>query len=165
MSATPAPPPVRPSLGPTSTPAVTASLEPAELAALQEVLAGEHAIVWAYGTLGPRLGGTDEERARSLLATHQVLREVARAQVLAAGGRPVAAEAAYTLPLQPADPATAAQLAQLVEERLAEVYADLVAAAVDQQLRAQGVGGVVDATLRAASWGMTETAFPGLPER
>lgn len=156
---------MRASVGPTITPAVTASLDPPSLQALQLVLAGEHAVVWAYGALGPHLDDAGQDRARELLVTHQATREVVRAELIGAGGDPVAAEPAYAVPILPRDPTTAAQLAALVEERLAAVYADLVAATSELRLRTLGVDEVVESTLRAASWGPTETTFPGLPER
>lgn len=154
-----------PSLGPTTTPTTTASLDAASLAALQQVLAGEHAVIWAYGALGPHVDPTAEDRVRALLVAHQTTREAVRADIVGGGGRPVAAEPAYALPIVPRDATTAAQLAALVEERLAAVYADVVAAGPEPALRTRGVDGVIVSALRAASWGPTETTFPGLPER
>lgn len=156
---------MRHSDGPTTTPTVTSSLDPAAMTALQQLLAGEHAVVWAYGALGPRLDEAGEELARSLLVAHQRNREAVRAQVIGAGGQPVVAEPAYALPITPTDPNAAARLAGLVEERLAAVYADLVASATDVDLRWQGVAGVVQSAVRAALWGLTGTTFPGLRSR
>lgn len=154
-----------PHVGPTTIPTTAATLDESTLDALGQVLAGEHAVIWAYGALGPHLDKTGEDRVRALLVMHQASRQGVRAAVLGAGGEPVAAEPAYALPIVPTDQTTASQLAGLVEERLAAVYADLVAATRDRGLRTRGVSGVVESMLRAASWGPTETRFPGLPER
>lgn len=164
-TAVPAVPTVAPPLGPTTSPLVTASLPAATVDALQAVLAGEHAVCWAYGSLGPHLGDEDEGRARSLLVGHQFVRDAVRAQVVGAGAEPVVAQPAYDLPIVPIDPGTAAALANLVESRLAAVYGDLVAGTSDAKLRAQGADGLTECVLRAQSWGTTATTFPGLPER
>lgn len=153
------------SVGPTTTPRVTSSLPPVAVEALQQVLAGEHAVVWAYGTLGPRLGPSGAGRARRLLDAHEDRRDAVRAQLVGAGVQPVVAEPAYDLPADPVDAVAAAELAGLVEERLAAVYADLVAATDDTDLRTQAVVGVVDNAVRAQSWAPIATTFPGLPER
>lgn len=152
-------------LGPTATPRVTGAIRPKAVDALQQVLAGEHAVVWAYGALGPRLDEAGSARALELLRAHEHRRDAVRAQLVGAGVQPVVAEPAYDLPADPVDAATAAQLASLVEERLAAVYADLVAATGDSQLRTDGVTGLVDSAVRALSWAPVPTTFPGLPER
>lgn len=157
------PPVLPPSLGPTTTPLVTGAVRPDAVDALQQVLAGEHAVVWAYGTLGPRLA--DPARALTLLVQHQQRRDAVRAQLVGAGAQPVVAEPAYDLPIDPLDPASASELAALVEERLAAVYGDLVAASDDPDLRTQAVTGLVESAVRARSWAPIATTFPGLPER
>lgn len=162
-AATSAVPP--PSLGPTTTPLVTGAVQPDAVDALQQVLAGEHAVVWAYGTLGPRLSDPEAERAFALLILHQQRRDAVRAQLISAGAQPVVAEPAYDVPVDPVDPASAAELAALVEERLAAVYGDLVAASEDPDLRTQAVSGLVHSAVRAQSWAPIGTTFPGLPER
>jgi hypothetical protein len=164
-SAAPAPPPAAPDLGPTTTPVATTTLDAGTSAALNTVLAGEHAVVWAYGALGPRLDEAGEEQARELLVVHERARDAVRAVVLGGGGTPVAAEPAYLLPADPVDPATAAAIARGIEERLAAVYGDLVAATADAAVRTIGVTGLLDCALRARSWGPTDTTFPGLTER
>jgi hypothetical protein len=152
--------PVEPTVAPTAGPA----LDPTELAALQAVLSGEHAAVWAYGVLGPR-AGTGMDQARNLMLEHARTRDDLRRIVVEAGGEPVPAEPAYALPIEPVDPTSAAQLAALVEDRLAAVYADLVAAALDPRLRSLAVTGVITCTDRVVTWRGTVSAFPGMPER
>jgi hypothetical protein len=136
---------------------------------LMPVLAGEHAVVWAYGVVGPLLAGDDQQRARDLLVAHQRTRDQLRASILAAGGNPPAAEPAYELPVRPTDAASARALAADVEGRLAAVYADLVAASsadsANPDQRQLGVDGMITAALRATDWGAPSVAFPGQPER
>src|SRR6187549_2657296 len=97
--------------GPTATPTATTELPEAAIAALQAVLAGEHAAVWSYGVLGPRAGEGREDLARSLLLAHATTRDDLRALLVGAGAIPVAAEPAYALPIAPTDPASSAELA------------------------------------------------------
>jgi hypothetical protein len=132
---------------------------------LVPVLAGEHAVIWAYGVIGPLLDGDDQDRARTLLVEHERARDQLRARIVAAGGDPPVAEPAYELPTQPADSAGAHALAAEVEARLAAVYADLVAAATDAAEREIGVRGIATAALRSYDWGGSSGPFPGLPER
>jgi hypothetical protein len=84
--------------------------------------------------------------------------------LVGAGATPVAAEPAYALPIEPTDAASAAELAATLEERLAAVYADLVAATNRLSLRSLGVDGVVTAARRLAQWRGSAPPLPGLPE-
>jgi hypothetical protein len=128
------------------------------------VLAAEHAMVWAYGTLGGRLPDDEQDRARTLLVAHERTRDSLRAALLAVGGTPPVAEAAYELPFELTDAASARRLAAQIETRLAAVYADLVAADARADLRQRAVPGLTAAALRAQSWGAPVIAVPGLPQ-
>lgn len=132
---------------------------------LAPVLAGEHAVVWAYGVLGPLLNDDDQDRARNLLVAHQRTRDALRVRILADGGDPPVAQPAYDLLLHPTDDATARAVAAQLESRLAAVYADLVAAAKTQPDRQTGVDGVATCAQRSTAWSGRGEAFPGLPER
>jgi hypothetical protein len=132
--------------------------------AMQAALAGEHAVVWAYGVLGPRAGDGLEELARSTLLAHAAARDALRSMLVGAGTTPVAAEPAYQLPVQPTDPVSAAELAAVLEERLAAVYGDLVAATTRNVFRSHAIDGLVTAASRVAQWRGSAPALPGLPE-
>jgi hypothetical protein len=149
----------------TGTPAATTGVtpDPAAADALTPVLAAEHAMVWAYGTLGGRLPDDEQDRARTLLVAHERARDTLHAAILAAGGTPPVAEAAYELPFELTDAASARRLAAEIETRIAAVYATLVAASPRADLRHTGVTGLTAAALRAQSWGAPVVAFPGLP--
>ncbi|MBM7786881.1 ferritin-like domain-containing protein [Tenggerimyces flavus] len=140
--------------------------EQQELDALQAALEGEHASVWAYGVLGPRLGRKSEEAlALSMYGAHRVLRDSLAALVQARGSEPAAAAASYTLPFEVDDRASARTLALRIEERSADLYGDLVAAATTPELRAKAATALAGAELRRLQWGGTPHAFPGMPER
>lgn len=143
----------------------TASGSPSIAAALAPVLAAEHTVVWAYGTLGSRLPAAEQDKARTLLVAHERARDSVRDAILAAGGKPPAAKPAYELPFALTDAASARRLAAFVESRLAAVYADLVAAESSLPTRQLGVTGLTTAAVRSYQWGGTPVAFPGLPER
>lgn len=141
------------------------SAAPSAGVALVPVLEAEHVMVWAYGTLGPRLSGDDRDEARTLLIAHERTRDELHAAIRAAGGTPPAARPAYELPFPLTDADSARKLAADIETRLAAVYADLVAAFDAPDTRTRGVTGLVTAVTRARSWGALDVPFPGLPER
>lgn len=156
-----------PEVGPTVAPVPTAPLDGPVVNALQAALAGEHAVVWAYGVLGPRLNDNQQVTARAVLVEHGRSRDRLRTILVGAGAVPVAAEPAYDLPVDPVDAVRGLQLAALLEERLAAVYADLVAATGvtgGPALRTLAVTALVDAARRTAGWRGSAPTFPGLPE-
>ena len=138
---------------------------PAPNDALQSVLAGEYACGYAYGLIGAQLGGAPREHARRDLADHSASRDTLRRLLLSRGVDPAPAAAAYNPPFAVNTPATALRLAALVEDRLALVWADLVASASsagDAELTTLAVAGVAASAVRSSSWSGEAQAFPGL---
>ena len=132
--------------------------------ALQQALSGEHAAIWGYAVVGAHLRGTAQARARAALAAHLARRDRLTAQVAALGATPVGAEPAYALP-RPVRTATDAEvLATDLEEKLAAVWSDVVAA-TRGAVRATAVAALTDAAVRAALWRGGSVPFPGMPER
>ncbi|WP_119729378.1 ferritin-like domain-containing protein [Thermomonospora amylolytica] len=136
--------------------------------ALQGALAAEHAAVYGYGTVGARLDGGDRETARIVMNAHRARRDELAAYISARGARPVAAAAAYRLPVRVASPQTAAQLAAVLEDRALGAYLGL--AGVDEpELRRYAALAMQEAAGRAVAWrraaggSSTVGAFPGLP--
>lgn len=80
------------------------------------------------------------------------------------GGEPVAADPAYALPFAVPDPAAAVRLAAVLEDRVADVYSDLVRAA-EGRLRREAADGLREAAVRAVRWRGSGVPFPGLVER
>jgi len=132
---------------------------------LQLVLAGEYACGYAYGLIGAQLGGDPREHARRDLADHSASRDTIRRLLLSRSVDPVPAAAAYNPPFVVNTPATAVRLAALVEDRLALVWADLVASARnagDAEVATLAVAGVAASAVRSSAWSGTAQAFPGL---
>ena len=75
----------------------------------------------------------------------------------------MAAAAAYALPFEVSDAATAQALAADLEARLAGAYADLVLVATGASRR-DAAAALRESAVRAARWSGTGTAFPGLAE-
>lgn len=138
-------------------------MTPVEIEALQRALAGEHAAVYGYGAAGARLSGSARARARGAYDAHVARRDRLAALLVDAGQVPRAAEPAYELP-RVASPADAESLALGMEERLAVVYGDLVAAA-SGALRELAARTLQETAVRASQWRGASTPFPGLPPR
>ncbi|MFG1999513.1 ferritin-like domain-containing protein [Spirillospora sp. NPDC048911] len=149
----------------------TASLPPARgftLEALQAALASEHAAVYGYGVLGSRLSGGQYEVAQTYWNAHRVQRDSLMALLTARQAKPVAAAAAYRLPVRVTSTRTAAQLATRLEDDLTVAYVGL-AGAQDAQLREQAARAAQESMTSAVRWRttgdlpLTHPAFPGLP--
>jgi len=141
-------------------------MTPAATKALQDMLAGEHAAVYAYGLLGGRLapGTRPQTLATEAYLEHRTRRDDVTALLIEAEADPVAAEPAYELPTAVDTPAQAAAVARRVEDRCSVLYAQVVAAATGGT-RAFGVDALLDAATRALTWGAEPVAFPGVQRR
>jgi len=136
------------------------------LDALQTTLAGEHAALYVYGTLG---GRTSAAAAPDLYAAlregydvHRAQRDTLSRTVRDLGAEPVAAAAAYDLP-DPLDSEIDVQVAaQDLERRCAATYAALVAQTVGDQRR-WAIGALTGAAVRRLALGGDAEAFPGEP--
>ncbi|APE24230.1 MULTISPECIES: DUF4439 domain-containing protein [Streptomyces] len=134
------------------------------LDATQAALAAEHAAVYGYGVVGGRVGAGRRAEATAAYEAHRARRDALRRTVRDLGGTPVVAEAAYALPFRVADPAAAARLAAVLEDRVAGVYSDLVRAAEGPQRR-EAAAALREAAVRAVRWRGSDVTFPGLAER
>jgi Domain of unknown function (DUF4439) len=130
--------------------------------ALQAVLAGEHACVYGYGVLGPHVDERDQAQVRSAYEAHRSRRDALADQVRARSAEPVASLPAYSVPFPVRGDQTATRLAGLLEERLAPLYADLVAAADNQALRETAARALVETAVLSARWTGRTSPFPGL---
>ena len=136
----------------------------AVLAAAQRALAAEHAAIYAYGVAGAFLPGPGRAEARAAQAGHLARRDRLAAQVADLAADPVAPAPVYDLPGPVTDPASAQALVTLVEERLAAVWADVVALP-EVAVREPAALALQESAVRAALWRGASVAFPGLPER
>ncbi|MDI5965312.1 ferritin-like domain-containing protein [Streptomyces sp. SL13] len=135
-----------------------------EVAAAQAALAAEYAAVYGYGVVGARVGTGDRADATAAYTAHRSARDAMRRAVRTLGVDPVAADAGYALPFPVPDAAAAVRLAAELEDRVADAYADLVAAC-DGPLRGEAAACLRDAAVRAVRWRGSGPAFPGMPER
>lgn len=128
--------------------------------ALQAALAGEYAVMYAYGRAGARLA-TQRDEALALLEVHRARRDQMRAWLTESGQEPLPPAPAYDVggPLR-ADRAARALLAR-VELRLIPLYVEVIAEFMgDQQRRAWAIRAVRESALTAQSWGAAGQAFP-----
>ena len=133
--------------------------------ALQAVLAGEHAAVYAFGVVGAQLRpASDEGDAAAAYHLHLARRDLVTAALVAADATPVGSAPAYDLGGPVTSPAAARALAATVELGLCGPYADLVGV-TETAGRSRTADWTSQAALAAVGWGGDPVAFPGLAER
>ena len=141
----------------------------AENAALQAVLAAEHAAVWGYGVVGAALAADARGDAVAGEAAHRDLRDRVAELLDSRGVDPVAAEGGYALPFPVLSAHDAAMLAVTLEDGVSKAWVRLLDQAAQKSTRQLAVDSLAEAELRAVSWrtaaGRTPvtSAFPGLP--
>jgi hypothetical protein len=133
-----------------------------EVAALQGVLAAEHAAIYGYGVAGAMLAGTAQADARTDWVAHQVARDTLEAMLTRLGATPVAASPAYELPFPVASAKSAERLAAFLEEGVTRAYLALVAV-TNPTLRSFGAQAMQTSANRTVAWSGTTVAFPGMP--
>jgi hypothetical protein len=150
-------------------PAKPAPLPGPTLDSLQSALATEHGAVYGYGVLGARLTGSAQQLAQVYWDGHRARRDSLTTFLTEAHARPVAAAAAYKLPVKVTSSRTAAELAAKLEDDLVTAYVGL-SAATDPRLREMAAYSAQEAMTRTVRWrasaGLATTpaaAFPGLP--
>jgi hypothetical protein len=133
------------------------------VAALQAALAAEHAAVYGYGVAGARLRGDARESARTLWDAHRDRRDRLAGWITARRAQPVAAAAAYRLPVKATSERGARLLVAALEDRLATAYLGM-AGADDTRMRTMGAHWMQEAVTRAVRWRGTPpgSAFPGM---
>jgi hypothetical protein len=137
--------------------------EESVLDAVQLVLAGEHAAVYAYGVMGGRSPVAEAGLATRNFVVHRARRDALTAALRAVGAEPVAAEPGYDLPVDVVAAVRTRRVGQQVEDRCSVLYATLVAAApVSTKTRQQAVTALADAGLRLLAWGGAAAALPGV---
>lgn len=139
-------------------------LRDATLKAAQAALAAEHAAVYGYGVAGGRVAADRRAEATAAHHAHRARRDALVRTVRGLGGEPVAADPAYALPFAVPGAAEAVRLAAVLEDRVADVYSDLVRAA-DGPLRRDAADALREAAVRAVRWRGSGVPFPGLVER
>lgn len=139
--------------------------ERATVAALQDVLAAEHAAVYVYSVLGAQTSQSAQPelygRITSAFLTHRARRDQLIAMIGGLGADPVAAQAAYDVPadLSATDRVTAAALR--LERGCAATYAYAVASTTGHR-RSWATTALLDAAAREIGFGGSPQTLPGL---
>lgn len=147
-----------------STGAQGATVAADEVAALQSMLAAEHAALWLYGLLGARTSASENAalyRTFSLgYAAHQTQRDQLVVMIAASGASPVAAAASYRPPSPLASTIDLQQAGHEVEERCSATYAAAVAPTLGEQ-RSWAIDALAAAALRQLNLGGAPQVLPG----
>jgi hypothetical protein len=134
--------------------------------ALLAALAGEHAAIYAYGTIGARLDSKTAPQARAAEAAHRNRRDALLLRLTRDGVTPPPTPPAYALPFPVTNRASALRLAVQVEERTAGLWRAALAqtSGVD---RRQALDALTDCAVRgtrlrrAAGTTPVTVPFPG----
>ena len=128
------------------------------------MLAAEHAVVYGYGVGRRRACRADRRRARAGWTAHRRPARPAGGLIAGRGWTPVPRRRPTRCPHRCASAGDAVALLAVLEERLADVWADAVGR-LTGALRGLAAAGLADAAVAGARWRGTSLAFPGLPER
>ena len=135
--------------------------------ALQATLAAENAAVFAYGELGGRVSASAAPSAaaalRAAYGVHRERRDHLRTLISQRGGEPTPPAPAYQVPADSRRTPQLLAVARSLEERAAEVYAQLVAASVGDTRR-WAIAALEDAAVRGLGFGSGAETFPGAPD-
>jgi hypothetical protein len=131
-----------------------------EVDALNAVLGGEYAAIYAYGVIAAHLTGAEEKRALAVMADHRQQRDKLRAAITEQGGTPVAAAALYELPAEVTSAKQARDLAGLIEDRLSGLWAAAAAAGSGERRTAASLVSI-NCSVRSTSWTGEAPVWPG----
>lgn len=140
-----------------------------EQQALREALDAEYAAVYAYGLIAAHTSPEQRRTVNEHTAGHRARRDATADLLLSGGGDAPPAEPAYTVPVEVTDPASAAQLAIVVETDTAVAWRAVVERAATETTRRTGVEALTESAGRRAAWQASAgiapatTAFPGRP--
>jgi hypothetical protein len=142
---------------------------------LEPLLAAEHAAIYGYGIAGAALVKAQAPlemlgAVRGGFDAHRQTRDQLTDAIAAGGGTPPPAEAAYQLPFDVTDSASALRLLTVLEDRVSAVAAYAVSqsdgtarSAAAYELSASAVRATRLRRLLGAPAGQLATPFPGLP--
>ena len=137
----------------------------AAVAALQDVLAGEHAAVYVYSVLGAQTSESAQaslfDRLSSAFVVHRQRRDALIDTIAALGSEPVAADPAYQVPADLGSPAKVARVALGIERGCAATYAYGVANTTGAN-RSWCTAALLDAATREIGFGGSPQTLPGL---
>lgn len=114
-----------------------------DIAALNSVLAIEHAVIYDLTVAGAQLGVTARREIRQRYDEHRVHRDELQDEVTRLGGRPLLTEPAYRLPGPVGGKSTMATI-ELVERAAASAYHEVIGVMQDARARKVCVESFVD---------------------
>ena len=120
--------------------------------ATQDALGAEHAALWVYGLVSAFLPGDYENALREGSTAHRERRDATELLLSGAGQSPRSAEAAYVLPEDVTDEASALAVLVVVEQDTTVAWRAVLERTDDKTLRAAGLAGLTDAAVRATRW-------------
>lgn len=136
-----------------------------EVAALQDVLAAEHAAVYVLAVLGAQTSQSRQpslyDQVSSAFIVHRIRRDELIATLEGLGAEPVAAEAAYRVPTDLSTSALIEATALRIERGCAAAYAYAVANTTGAR-RAWQTAALLDAAAREIGFGGVPETLPGL---
>ncbi|MGW1741907.1 ferritin-like domain-containing protein [Nocardia sp. NPDC001965] len=141
----------------------------AEQQALRDALDAEYAAVYAYGLIAAHTSPEQRRTVNEHTAGHRARRDATADLLTAGGGDAPPADPAYTVPVEVTDPASAAQLAVLVETDTAVAWRAVVERATTANTRRTAVEALTESAGRRAVWqaatgiAPATVAFPGRP--
>lgn len=141
-----------------------------QLGALQNVLASEHATIWAYGVIGSRISAGYLPAVTDADNRHRAMRGAIEDAVRALGGEPVPSKPGYSLPTLLTDDTSALNLAAALEESMAQQWRYCIGAQgpTDPAFRELCVDGLRSTASAALAWRRQldptalPPAFPGI---
>jgi uncharacterized protein DUF4439 len=120
--------------------------------ATQDALGAEHAARWVYGLVSAFLPGDYDNALLEGANAHRERRDATELLLSGAGQSPRSAEAAYVLPEEVTDEASALAALVVVEADATVAWRAVLERTDDKTLRAAGLAGLTDAAVRAARW-------------
>jgi hypothetical protein len=140
------------------------------VAALQAVMAAEHAALWAYGLVAA-YDPTASDTVTTMITSHQAVRDTAANLIVSGGATPVGPAPAYRTPAPVTDAKSALALALTIESDCAVAWRSVIGHTSDSSLRGTALSALTDCAMRMVTWRQTAkdavvtVPFPGDPER
>ncbi|MFB9908185.1 ferritin-like domain-containing protein [Allokutzneria oryzae] len=137
------------------------------VSAVQQALAAEHAVEWAYGLASAFLPSSSDNAIREGETAHRAKRDAVERLLRDAGATPVPAEPSYQPPQPVTNQASAAGLLASAEADAAAAWHGVLERCDEESLRRTALDGLTAAAVRTTRWrkvaGLTPatTPFPG----
>ncbi|WP_123023679.1 ferritin-like domain-containing protein [Mycolicibacterium stellerae] len=132
----------------------------ADVAALFDAVATEHAVIYGYGLVSAHSTPDDNDLVAAAMSEHRERREAAIEMLAARGADPPLPAAGYQVPMQVDNPTDAANLAVRMEEDSSVAWRAVVEQATSTQQRAFAVTALTQTAVTAARWSKVLGVWP-----